>query len=167
MFDHLLTGFDIQMKHGPVQTGPSAEEEEESKSDRISPRWKGLVWHFHSEHWGTLKWCWFDVMVGSYCFVEKVSVFNPDSPGKTAKNAAWSPERRWHQHEHEWTKSHRLDTNQTHPVAVFFNCRGFSLFWWKKQRTSCEKWNGDRREDGYGGFKWWKQFQGQKKHKYR
>lgn len=24
---HLLTGFDIQMKHGPVQTGASAEEE--------------------------------------------------------------------------------------------------------------------------------------------
>lgn len=38
MFDQLLTGFDIQMKHSPVQTGPSSEEEEESKSDRISPR---------------------------------------------------------------------------------------------------------------------------------
>lgn len=48
MFDHLLTGFDIQMKHSPVQIGPSSEGEEESKSDWIS-RWKELVWHFHRE----------------------------------------------------------------------------------------------------------------------
>lgn len=38
MSGHLHRGFDIQMKHGHVQTGASAEEEEETKSDRISLR---------------------------------------------------------------------------------------------------------------------------------
>jgi len=56
---------------------PQLRKRGESKSDRISLRWKEHVWHFHSEHWGTLKQCWFDVMVGSYCCVEKVSVFTP------------------------------------------------------------------------------------------
>lgn len=97
---HLLTGFDIQMKHGPEQTGASAEEEGESKSDRISLRWKELVWHFHSKHWGTLKQCWFDVMVGSYCCVEKVSVFTPASLDKLLKRSMGRAEvvrleRRW------------------------------------------------------------------------
>lgn len=100
MSGHLLTGFDIQMKHGPEQTGASAEEEGESKSDRISLRWKELLWHFHSERWGTLKQCWFDVMVGSYCRVEKVGVFTPASLDKLLKRSMERAEelrleRRW------------------------------------------------------------------------
>lgn len=72
----------------------------ESKSDRISLRWKELVWHFHSECWGTLKQCWFDVMVGSYCHVEKVVVFTPASLDKLLKHSMeqveeLGPERRW------------------------------------------------------------------------
>lgn len=45
-------------------------------------------------------WCWFHVMVGSYCFVGKVSAFNPDSPEKLLKRSvepdeAPTPQRRW------------------------------------------------------------------------
>lgn len=62
MFDHLLTGFDIQMKHSPVQTGPSSEEEEQSKSDRISPDEKNSsdIFTVSAEgHWsdvGSMSW---------------------------------------------------------------------------------------------------------------
>ena len=66
---------------------PQLRKREESKSDRISPRWKELTWQFHSEHWGTLRQCWFDVMVGSYCCVEKVSIFTPASLDKLLKRS--------------------------------------------------------------------------------
>lgn len=95
MSGHLFTGFDIQMKHGPVQTAPQLRKRGESKSDRISLRWKELVWHFHSKRRGALKQCWVNVMVGSYCCVEKVSIFTSASLDKLVKhNVRWAEELR-------------------------------------------------------------------------
>lgn len=149
MFDHLLPGFDIQMEHSPAQTGPSSEEEEESKSDRISPRWKELIWHFHSERWDTLKWCWFDVMVGSYCFVEKVSAFNPDSPGKAAQTQRGA--RRGADTGAELSGHGRIAPTQIKltPLQPSLITTKLHFGLVGKQRTCCEESNSDAQKHGF------------------
>ena len=78
---HLLTGFDIQMKHGPVQTGASAEEEggrvnqigfpsdEKSSSDIFTASAEG--------HWSNVgSMSWWEVIA-----MWKRLAFSPPLPG--------------------------------------------------------------------------------------
>lgn len=101
---------------------PQMRKRGESISDRISLRWKELVWHFHSESWGTLKRCWFDVMVGSYCCVEKVRVFTPASLDKLLKRSMEQAEelrleRRWV----GTVTSHKNKSNPPHRIPLLLS----------------------------------------------
>lgn len=119
---HLLTGFDIQMKHGPEQTGASAEEEggrvnqigfpsdEKNSSDIFTASTEG--------HWSNVgSMSWWEVIA-----VWKRLAFSPLLPWINCWNAAWDEQRRWDQSEDEWARSRHTKTNETHPAAFHFYC---------------------------------------------